>query len=105
MISKKISQKIIIHNSFLFYKGAFHNFPTLEPSGFTTIQKKQGNHRKSYMVIYENIKLIESTIEVYGNTQVIKRPWYDSIQIMHCTYYSHGMEKHARIFSYYDNVF
>ena len=35
--------------------------------------KKQGNHRKSYMVIYENIKVIESNIEVYGYMQVIKR--------------------------------
>ena len=35
--------------------------------------KNRGNHRKSYMVIYENIKIIESTIEVYGNMQVIKR--------------------------------
>ena len=25
--------------------------------------KKQGNHRKSYMVIYENIKVIESIIK------------------------------------------
>ena len=27
------------------------------------------------MVIYENIKVIESSIEVYGNMQVIKRPY------------------------------
>ena len=31
--------------------------------------KKQGNHRKSYMVIYGNMKVIESSIEVYGNMQ------------------------------------
>ena len=37
--------------------------------------KKHGNHRKSFMVIYENIKVIESTIEVSGNMQVIKRPY------------------------------
>ena len=36
--------------------------------------KKYGCHRKSYMVIYENMKVIESFIEVYGNMQVIKRP-------------------------------
>ena len=28
----------------------------------------------SCMVIYENIIVIESTIEVHGNMQVIKRP-------------------------------
>ena len=31
------------------------------------------------MMIYENIKVIESTIEVYGNMQVIKRPYYSMI--------------------------
>ena len=31
------------------------------------------------MVIYENIKLIESTIKVYGDMQVIKRPFYSMI--------------------------
>ena len=41
--------------------------------------KKQGNHRKSYMVMYENMKVIESSIEVYGNMQVIKRPYYGMI--------------------------
>ena len=41
--------------------------------------KKQGNHRKSYMVVYENIKVIESSIEVYGNMQVIRRPYYSMI--------------------------
>ena len=35
--------------------------------------KKQGNHRKSYMVIYENMKVIERSIEVYCSMQVIKR--------------------------------
>ena len=29
--------------------------------------KKQENHRKSYMVFYENMKVIESSTEVYGN--------------------------------------
>ena len=28
--------------------------------------KKHRNHRKSYMVTYENIKFMESSIEVYG---------------------------------------
>ena len=28
------------------------------------------------VVIYENIKVIESAIEVYGNMQVIKKPYY-----------------------------
>ena len=41
-------------------------YPSLPP------YKKRRNHRKSYMVIYENIKVIQSTIEVYGNTKVIK---------------------------------
>ena len=36
--------------------------------------KKHGNHRKSYMVIYENTKVVESTIEDFGNMQVIKSP-------------------------------
>ena len=31
------------------------------------------------MVIYENNKVIESTIEVYGNMQVIKRPYFSMI--------------------------
>ena len=36
--------------------------------------KKHGNHRKSDKVIYENSKVIESAIEVYGDMQVMKRP-------------------------------
>ena len=40
---------------------------------------KTGNHRKSYMVIYENMKVIECSIEVYGNMQVIKSPYYSMI--------------------------
>ena len=32
------------------------------------------------MVIYENIRVIESTIEVYGNMQVIKIPYYSMIK-------------------------
>ena len=36
--------------------------------------KKNGKHRKSQMVIYENIKVIESATEVYGNMLVKKRP-------------------------------
>ena len=36
-------------------------------------KRKQGNHRKLYMVIYENMKVVENSIEVYGNMQVIKR--------------------------------
>ena len=31
------------------------------------------------MVIYENMKVIESSIEVYGNMQGIKRPFYSMI--------------------------
>ena len=31
------------------------------------------------LVIYKNIEVIESTIEVYGNMQVIKRPYYSMI--------------------------
>ena len=31
------------------------------------------------MVIYENIKVIESIIEVYGYMQVIKKPYYSMI--------------------------
>ena len=75
--------------------------------GFTTIQKKQGNHRKSYMVIYENIKVIESTIEIYGNMQVIRRPYYSMIPCKShiLPEYGHSMEKNARILSDYDNVF
>ena len=36
--------------------------------------KKRENHKKSYMVNYENIKFIKSTTEIYGNMQVIRRP-------------------------------
>ena len=42
--------------------------------------KNHGNHRKSYMVIYENNKVIESAVEVYGNKQVVKRPYCSMIQ-------------------------
>ena len=31
------------------------------------------------MVIYENMKVIESSIDVYGNLQVIKNPYYSMI--------------------------
>ena len=41
--------------------------------------KKRGYHRKSYMVIYQNVKVIESTIAVYDNMQIIKRPYYAMI--------------------------
>ena len=56
------------------------------------------------MVIHENIKVIKSTIEVYGNLQVMKRPYYSMI---HCKSYTapwsgHSMEKQARILSEYD---
>ena len=59
------------------------------------------------MVIYKNIKVIERTIEVYGNMQVIKRPYSSMIARKSYTvpYYGHSMEKHARILSEYDNVF
>ena len=29
--------------------------------------------------VYENIKVIENTMEVYSNMQVIKRPYYSKI--------------------------
>ena len=32
--------------------------------------KKHGTHRKSYMVIFQNIKVMESAIEIYGNMPV-----------------------------------
>ena len=51
--------------------------------------KKQGNHRKSYIVNYENITVIENTIEVYGNMQVIKRPYNSMIP---CNSYTVPME-------------
>ena len=59
------------------------------------------------MVIYENIKVIESTIEVYGNMQVIKRPYYTMIPCKSYTVpsYGHSMQKNARISSDYNNVF
>ena len=41
------------------------------------------------MVFYENIKVIESTIEIYGNMQDIKRPYYSMIPCKHTLY--HGM--------------
>ena len=44
-----------------------------------SVYKKLRIHRKSYMVIYGNIHFIESAIEVYGNMQVIKRPYYSMI--------------------------
>ena len=36
--------------------------------------KRNGNHRQSIMVIFENIKITESAMEVYGNMQVMKSP-------------------------------
>ena len=59
------------------------------------------------MVIYENIKVIESTIEVYGSIQVIKRPHYSMTlcKSYSLPLYGHSMERHARILSDYDNVF
>ena len=48
-----------------------HQQLLFEQPGFTSKQKN-GNHWKSYMVIYENIKaILESATEVYGNIQVI----------------------------------
>ena len=37
------------------------------------------------MVMYENIKIIESTIELYGNMQVIKRPYYTVVILINAT--------------------
>ena len=48
----------------------FQNF-TKSRNFFTPSYKKQGNRRKSCMVIYENMKVIESTIEVFHCMQVI----------------------------------
>ena len=45
-----------------------HIYPGLPP------YEKHGKHRKSNLVIHENIKAVKSVIEVYGNMQVIKRP-------------------------------
>ena len=52
------------------------------------------------------MKFLESSIEVYGNMQVIKRPYYSMIPWKSYTVpqYDHSMEKHARILSDYDNV-
>ena len=74
--------------------------------GFTTIQKT-GKSLKVIYLVYENMKVIESSIEVYGNMQVIKRPYYSMIPCKSYTVpeYGHSMGKHAQIFSDYDNVF
>ena len=59
------------------------------------------------MVIYENMKVIESSIEVYDNMQVIKRPYYSMIpcKLYIVASYGHSMEKQEQILSNYDNVF
>ena len=53
------------------------------------------------------MKVIESTIEVYGNMKVIKKQYYSMIPCKSYTVpqYGHRTEKHARILSDYDNVF
>ena len=50
------------------------SFPWINFPGLPPYKKKHGNHRKSYMVIYENIEVIEKAREVYGDMQVRKRP-------------------------------
>ena len=69
-------EKVCRKNSYP--KGQLHSeysvpYPSLPP------YKKQGDHRKSYAVIYENTKVMESTIKVDGNMQVIKRQYYSEI--------------------------
>ena len=56
------------------------------------------------MGIYENLTVAESIIEVYGNMQVIKRPYYSMIRCKSYTIpqYGHSTEKHARILSDYN---
>ena len=78
---------------FQYLSFSFGQFPGLVPC------KKLGNHRKSYMVVHENVKVIESSIEVYGNIQVIIRPYYSMIPCKSYTVlkYGHSMEKHALI--------
>ena len=58
-------------------------------------------------MIYENLKVIGSSIEIYGNMVVIKRPYYSSIPWKSYTepYYGDFLEKHAQFFLNYDNVF
>ena len=59
------------------------------------------------MVINENIKVIESNIEVYGYVKLIKRPYYSMISCKSYSVpqYGHSMETHALMLSDYDNVF
>ena len=59
------------------------------------------------MVIYENIRVIERAIDVYGNMQVMQRPYYCMIPCKSYAVlkYGHSMEGHAKILSDYDNVF
>ena len=54
------------------------------------------------MVICQNIKVIESTIKVYGNMQVMKNHTIAYFHASHTLY--HSMEEHARILSDYDSV-
>ena len=58
------------------------------------------------MVIYENIQVIESAIEVYGNMRVIERPYYCMILCKSYTvpYYGQSIEKHTQSLLVYDKV-
>ena len=59
------------------------------------------------MVIYENMKVIASSIEEYGNMQLIKKQRCSTIPCKSQTgsYYGHCMEKHARLFPKFDKVY
>ena len=56
-----------------FYSVRYRNPTSVTIQGLSPY-KKQENPRKSYMVIYESLKVIENSPEIYGNMQVIKRP-------------------------------
>ena len=60
-------------------KNEIYDFKVSTTRVYLPPYKKHGNHGKSYIVIYGNIKVKESSIEVSGNMQVMKRPYYSII--------------------------
>ena len=73
----------IIHPVKVNQKLQWYDIPGLPP------YKKQGNHRKScMMMIYEDMKVIENSIEVHGNMQAIKRHTMVWFHASHTLYHS-----------------
>ena len=98
-IFKKIVTNQLRSNFFDIENGHFFCYTPSLP-----LYKKQRNHRKSYMVIYENIKVIESTIEVYGNMHAIKRLYYTVVSEKKGTFICELLLELIHIIAYYSKT-